>query len=168
MVPAQESAVHRQTVVETPFAYEELCARFEAAIGRLEPAAVKQLEVRAALWAEVEDAMREMAGESGLMQFAVFDHGAVASLAGSSIRCRLYLVGNPAIAARIVRIDERGALYVPFRVAVYVAAGADGATITFDRPSSLLAGLGRPELNEIGALLDQKIDGAVVKATSGA
>ena len=111
--------------------------------------------------------MREMAGESGLMQFAVFDQGAVASLAGSPIRCRLYLVGNPAIAARIVRIDERGALYVPFRVAVHAAPRRESATIAFDRPSSLLAGLGRPELDDIGRMLDRKIDDAVLKATSG-
>jgi uncharacterized protein (DUF302 family) len=112
--------------------------------------------------------MSEMAGESGLMQFAVFDQGAVASLSGSQIRCRLYLVGNPAVAARIVRIDERGALYVPFRVAVYRLARQEGAMIAFDRPSSLLAGLGRVELDEIGRMLDREIDDVVLRATSGA
>jgi uncharacterized protein (DUF302 family) len=166
MVPAHESNVHHKTVVETPFAYEILCGRFEAAVGRLDAAAVRQLEAAAAPWPEVEAAMREMAGESGLMQFAVFDQGVVASLSGAQIRCRMYLVGNPAIAARIVRIDERGALYVPFRVAVYAAPGAETATIAFDRPSSLLAGLSRPELNEIGDLLDREIDTAVAKAIS--
>ena len=112
--------------------------------------------------------MRAMAGESGLMRFAVFDQGAVASLSGSRIRCRLYLVGNPTVAARIVRIDERGASYVPFRVAVYAAPRQEGATTTFDRPSSLLAGLGRAELDDIGKMLDREIDDAVLKATSGA
>ena len=102
------------------------------------------------------------------MKFAVFDQGAVASLSGSQIRCRMYLVGNPAVAARIVRIDERGALYVPFRVAVYATPRAAGATIAFDRPSSLLAGLGRPELDDIGRLLDREIDDAVLVTTSGA
>jgi uncharacterized protein (DUF302 family) len=92
------------------------------------------------------------------MQFAVFDQGAVASLSGSQICCRLYLVGNPAIAARIVRIDERAALYVPFRVAVYATPRQEGATIVFDRPSSLLAGLGRFELDDIGRMLDREID----------
>ena len=168
MVHAQESNVHRKTVVETPFAYEDLCRRFEATVGRLDASAVRLLEASAARWPEVEAAMREMAGESGLMQFAVFDQGAVASLSGSQIRCRLYLVGNPAIAARIVRIDERGALYVPFRVAVYAAPRAEGATIAFDRPSSLLAGMGRSELDDIGRMLDREIDDAVLKATSGA
>ena len=42
--------------------------------------------------------MRGMAGERCLMQFAVFDLGAVASLCGSLVRRRLYSVGNPAIA----------------------------------------------------------------------
>ena len=168
MVHAQETHVHRKTLVETPFAYEDLCTRFEAAVGRLDPPAVRRLEASAAPWPQVEAATREMAGESGLMQFAVFDQGAIASLSGSQIRCRLYLVGNPAIAARIVRIDERGALYVPFRVAVYATPRAAGATIAFDRPSSLLAGLGRPELDDIGRLLDREIDDAVLVATPGA
>ena len=168
MVHAQEANVHFKTVVETPFAYEDLCRRFEAAVGRLDAPAVRRLEARAAPWPQVESAMRGMAGESGLMQFAVFDQGAVASLSGSQIRCRLYLVGNPAIAARIVRIDERGALYVPFRVAVYAAPRKEGATIAFDRPSSLLAGFGRVELDDIGRMLDREIDDAVLKATSGA
>jgi uncharacterized protein (DUF302 family) len=112
--------------------------------------------------------MRAMAGDSGLMRFAVFDQGAVASLSSTRIRCRLYLVGNPAIAARIVRIDERGALYVPFRVAVYAAPRHVGATIAFDRPSSLLAGLGRPELDDIRRMLDREIDDVILSATSGA
>lgn len=168
MVHAQETYLHRKTIVETPFAYEDLCARFEAAVGRLDAPAVRRLEASAAPWPEVEAATREMAGESGLMKFAVFDQGLVASLSGSQIRCRLYLVGNPAIAARIVRIDERGALYVPFRVAVYATPRAEGATIAFDRPSSLLAGLGRPELDDIGRLLDREIDDAVLVATPGA
>lgn len=168
MVHPQESNVHRKTAVETPFAYEDLCRRFESAVGRLDAATVRRLEASAAPWPEVEAAMRTMAGESGLMQFAVFDQGAVASLSGGQIRCRLYLVGNPAVAARIVQIDERGALYVPFRVAVYAPARQEGATISFDRPSSLLAGLGQLELDDIGRMLDREIDDVVLKATSGA
>ena len=143
MVPAHRVNVYHKTMVQTPFAYETLCGRFEAAVGRLDAAAVRLLEEDAAPWPKVEAAMREMAGESGLMQFAVFDQGAVASLSGAQIRCRLYLVGNPAIAARIVRIDERGALYVPFRVAVYAAPGTDDRDNRL-RPALVVIGWSEP------------------------
>ena len=120
MARAQETNAHVKTVVETQLSYPELCARFEAAIGRLDLARAQALVTRSAPWGpDVEAAMGEMAGEAGLMLFATFDQGAVASLGGDPVRCRLYIVGNPAVAARIVRIDARGALYVPFRVAVY-------------------------------------------------
>ena len=85
-----ESNLHHKTMVQTPFSYETLCGRFEAAVGRLDAAAVRLLEEDAAPWPEVEATMREMAGESGLLQFAVFDQGAVASLSGAQVYCRLY------------------------------------------------------------------------------
>jgi hypothetical protein len=57
---------------------------------------------------------------------------------------------------------------MPFRVAVYAASGADGAAIAFfDWPSTLLAGLGRRELDEIGEMLDREIASAVLSATLG-
>ena len=71
----------------------------------------------------------------------------------------LYLVGNPVIANKIISIDIRGSFYVPFRVCLYDHGTASGAVISYDRPSSFLAALERPELNEIGGMLDQKIDG---------
>ncbi len=165
MIHANETTAHLKTIVETAFVYEDLCSQFEAAIGRLDAPAIRRMEAAGAPWGEIEAAIGAMAGESGLMQFDVFDQGRVASLAGSRICCRLYLVGNPVVASRIVRIDERGALYVPFRVTVYASPSGEAATIAFDRPSSLLAALNRPELDEIGARLDQEIDSAVLRAS---
>jgi hypothetical protein len=79
------------------------------------------------------------------------------SLSGKSKLCSLYLVGNPVIANQIIEIDLRGSFYVPFRVAVH-DDGPNGGTIEYDRPSSFLAALNRPELDAIGRPLDEKID----------
>jgi uncharacterized protein (DUF302 family) len=68
-------------------------------------------------------------------------------------------VGNPVIANSILNIDPRASLYVPFRVCLYETDEPGGAVISYDRPSTSLAALGRPELNEVGLLLDGKIDG---------
>jgi hypothetical protein len=43
-------------------------------------------------------------------------------------------------------------------VCIYDDGGRDGAVISYDRPSSFLAALGKPALTEFGALLDGKID----------
>jgi hypothetical protein len=65
----------------------------------------------------------------------------------------------PVISDRILSVDPRGSLYVPFRVCLYDDGGPGGASISYDRPSSFLAALGHPELSAIGVLLDGKIDG---------
>jgi hypothetical protein len=62
------------------------------------------------------------------------------------------------IANRIIEIDLRGSFYVPFRVAVHDDGGPDGGIISYDRPSSFLAALNRPELDTIGKSLDEKLD----------
>jgi uncharacterized protein (DUF302 family) len=85
------------------------------------------------------------------------DQGQITSLSGREKRCSLYLVGNPVIANEIIDIDPRASFYVPFRVCLY-DNGDDLGVMAYDRPSSFLAALERPELTSFGQLLDQKID----------
>ena len=113
---------------------------------------------QSASWPEVEAAIAKMAEPFGLMVLAKIDQGRITSLSGKSKMCSLYMVGNPVIANQIIEIDLRGSFYVPFRVAVHDNGGANGGTISYDRPSSFLAALDRPELDAIGKLLDEKPD----------
>ena len=83
-----------------------------------------------------------MAEPFGLMVLAKIDQGRITSLSGKSKMCSLY--------NQIIEIDLRGSFYVPFRVAVHDDGGANGGTISYDRPSSFLAALNRPELDAIG------------------
>jgi len=68
----------------------------------------------------------KMAEPFGLMVLAKIDQGRITSLSGTPKMCTLYLVGNPAIAKRIIEIDLRGSFYVPFRVAVHDDGSPDG------------------------------------------
>jgi hypothetical protein len=165
--PSNQSAAIECTYIDTGLSYEAAATAFERSVGHEDPEAAEALRVGRAPWAKVEAEMARMAGPSGLMLFAKIDQGGIASLLGSPIRCRLYLIGNPAIAAQIVRIDVRGSLYVPFRVALFEPDDRSGAILSFDRPSSFLGALGRPELREIGLSLDEKIDAVVQRVTAG-
>ena len=86
------------------------------------------------------------------------DQGRITSLSGKAKKYTLYVVGNPVIANQIIEIDLRGSFYVPFRIAVHDDGGPDGGIISYDRPSSFLAALNRPELDAIGKSLDEKLD----------
>lgn len=139
--------------------YDRLVSAFEAELGHLD-AVTKALVERRAIWGEVEKEIERIGGVHGLIVIASANQGVVTSLSGKMKRCLLYLIGNPVIADKIIAIDVRASFYVPFRVAIF-DRGNDGAVISYDRPSSFLAALGRPELNEFGNLLDQKIEGLI-------
>jgi uncharacterized protein (DUF302 family) len=162
-----ERVVIERSSISTGKPYEIATAAFENDIGRLEPETARALIARQASWAEVEAEMGRMAGSSGLMLFAKFDQGAVASLSGTNTRCAQYLVGNPAIAARIVRIELRVSLYVPFHVALFEHENGGEAILSYDRPSSFLGQFEQPELREIGLMLDAQIDSVARRLTGG-
>jgi hypothetical protein len=163
-------AIAKLTVARTDFSttlpYEELSQRFESTLGTWHPATAQGFIERRAPWSDVEAEAAKIAGAFGLMIIAAINQGQLTSLSGHPKKCRLYLVGNPVIATRILDIDPLAALYVPFRVAIYEGDGAGGAQISFDRPGSSLATLGNAKIDVIGRQLDDKID-AVVQAICG-
>ena len=161
------AAAIEHTDVSTGLSYAELVEAFERVLGRWNPATAESLVQRKAGWDEVEAEAARAGGARGLMIIHSLDQGAVTSLSGRTKDCRLYLVGNPVIASRILDIDPRGAFYVPFRVCLYSDGGPAGAGIYYDRPSSFLAALGHAGLAEIGFQLDAKIDDVVSTINRG-
>jgi uncharacterized protein (DUF302 family) len=160
-MPDTQTAKIDHTDVATGRTYGELVAAFEGTLGRWEPSMAQGLVGRKATWSEVQAEAGRVAGPRGLMIIAGVDQGSLTSLSGNVKHCRLYLVGNPLIATHIFDIDPHGAFYVPFRVALYDGGDPASAHICYDRPSSFLAALGHPQLAEIGAALDAKIDDVV-------
>lgn len=141
--------------------YEALTTAFEQEMGRFDSAIAQSLVQKKAPWKQVEEVMNKMAGLHGLMIFFKADQGKITSLHNETKKCALYIVGNPLIADQILSNDIRASLYVPFRVCIYDSGNHDSAIIGFDRPSSFLATLNKPALNEFGNLLDNKIDGVI-------
>jgi Domain of unknown function DUF302 len=150
-----------RTDVSTGHTYAALVEAFERALGRWNSATAADLVRRHASWDDVRAEADRAGGTRGLMIIEKIEQGVVISLSGHPRNCCLYLVGNPVIAQQIIAIDPRACMYVPFRVCLYDGGGSSGGGISFDRPSSFLAALNRPELAEFGTLLDGKIDKVV-------
>ena len=163
--PVNFSTLH--VSVATGLPYHRLIEAFERSLGKWDPAAGEPLWNEKASWPDVEAAIEKMAEPFGLMVMVKIDQGRITSLSGRTKMCSLYLVGNPVIANQIIDIDLRGSFYVPFRVAVYDDGSPNGGIISFDRPSSFLAALNRPELDQIGKSLDEKLDRVISSLGTG-
>jgi uncharacterized protein (DUF302 family) len=159
-------AAIEHTEVATGLSFEALVERFEQTLNHWQPATAEAFVKSKAPWAEVEKEATRVGGVHGLMIIAAINQGVLTSLSGKVKKTRLYLVGNPAIASGILDIDPRAGFYVPFRVALYDKGDAAGAYLSYDRPGSFLATLGHPELADVGAMLDAKIDN-VAEAVRG-
>lgn len=157
---SQFTVEHVREESQRPF--EATTAAFEAKLGRHDPGPAAEL-ARGASPEAVREAIERMAGPSGFMLFAKFDHGTLLTLAGPPRRASQYLVGNPLFAVEMTRHDIGAALYAPLRVLIHEREGG-GTVIEYDLPSSQFGRLGNPKVDEVAAGLDRKLAALVADA----
>jgi uncharacterized protein (DUF302 family) len=114
--------------------------------------------------AEVERRLGALADKEGLMILGESDVGRRQSrILGKTVRSKLYMIGNPLIASRMIAIAPAASLYVPLRVLVF-EDGTGVTRIVYDRPSDLLGTLGDEKVNEVARMLDGKLYDLAEKA----
>ena len=111
--------------------------------------------------------VRAFEGPSGFMRFLDIDHGAWIGMLGISGRAKLYILGNPLIAATMIRHDLGAALNVPVRAMIFEDPPTRHTRLVYDLPSSLMARLGSEEVNAAALKLDEKL-AALAEAATGA
>lgn len=130
-------------------------ARYEQAVPVLPAAEVAAMAARNAPWAEMLDYIDSVA-PNGFLIYHRLELQPVMGLAGDRARGVAYLMGNHTIAERMFRHDPRAMLYAPLRTLIW--EHADGtAWFSVDLPSSQSAGIGNPEVAEVGMELDRKL-----------
>jgi uncharacterized protein (DUF302 family) len=86
-----------------------------------------------------------------------------AKQSGKAVRARVYLLGNPVGAARMIEHDPAAALYVPLRLLVY--EDAQGKTrLAYDKISTAFAQYRNGRLVTAAQLLDEQLEDLVDKA----
>ena len=145
--------------------YEETVAAFEAHAGRVD-AAIQQYLIQSHATAEqAAEAIAPMLGPSGLMIVAEVNPGALLSLFGKPKKARTYLLANPVIANGLFEVTAAVALHVPLRVAVYEDEQG-GATLAYDKPSSLLSRFPGAKIAEAARMMDKKPEELALAATA--
>lgn len=118
--------------------------------------------------AEVKRRLDAVADRDGLIILGEPDVGRRQSrLLGKAVRSKLYMIGNPLIASRMIALDPAASLHVPLRVLVFEDAG--GVThVAYDRPSGLLDTLKNEAISEIARVLDGKLRDLAAAAAGSA
>jgi len=151
---------HVSVKSEKPFG--EVCAGFEARLGKFDSAVYEKLR-NGADPEVVRTQLEGMVGPSGFMLFRTSDHGALLRLVGQDKKAIQYLVGNPLFAIQMTRHDIRAGLYAPLRVLIY--EDETGKTcVEYDRPSTLFGQFGNTKVTDVAAMLDRKLEELVADA----
>ena len=168
MPPSPSLRTYEATQIEVRLdvSHADFTRAFEGLLGRMNFEALNVLPTLSA------EAARTMLGSFvGPLDFTLFqkiDHGAVlTALTGRQARAVTYVFGNALIAFEMTRHDARAGLYVPLRL--FVQEIAEGRVrLTYDRPSSLLAPFGLPEIDTVARGLDTKVERLLREAAAGA
>src|SRR5437867_2502497 len=87
---------------ESRLDFDQTRARFDERVPEFAAALSAQLVLGGASWPDVQAAVNERVGPTGLVALARLDQGALFSLSGESVQATLYLVGNPVLARQVI------------------------------------------------------------------
>jgi hypothetical protein len=149
------SSIHTRTVrrlVIDVEDFDDFRARYEAAAPAYDLAG---RVVQLSNWDEVQKDVDAVA-PYGFVRYATIDGSPVFAVAGHKARSIIYLMGNHTIAETMYRHDPGVLLYAPLRLCLY--EDLDGAAhLSIDQPSDQFGGLGHPDIDPTGHLLDDKL-----------
>jgi uncharacterized protein (DUF302 family) len=143
--------------------FEAVTSAIEKQLGKFNPEIEKSFSAVPFNPADIESKIHAMEGSSGLMIFAVRDHGQLLALKGRQVLARQYEIGNPLVALEMTQVDLVAGEYAPLRMYVYV--GEDKLThVDYDLPSSVFGRFNSRQVDEVAKSLDQKLEKLVTTA----
>jgi uncharacterized protein (DUF302 family) len=140
--------------------FEQVTSALESRMGEADNELLRQLKRLDTnkSFNQVESAVVSMVGESGFTNLADYQLGGLltSQQTGHCLRSKLYIIGNPLIAAQMFKHNPAVGLYVPLRLFVYETD--DGKIrINYDKPSSLLTQFQNDQISIVAQDLDQKL-----------
>lgn len=156
-VAMRQVKVERFSVVSSrPFA--EVLSRIEGGVGHPDMAALLAKISAARTHSELEAAVNQAVGPTGLMQFNRFNLGEVLEKQQGEKAPQIVrlLVGNPLIMEQMVKFVPDAGSYAP--VTILIDQRSDGVHISYDTMASFLAPYRSQEASRVARDLDAKIE----------
>jgi len=138
--------------------FDEIIAALKAALGQPDITAFWRSTHRAQSITELESTIEKAVGQTGLMLFAEFDHGAIVRKGTGRDTPKNFrlVIGNPLIMRRMVQHVPDAGSYAP--VTILLDERSDGVHLSYDRMAGLLAFYENEEALKVARELDAKIE----------
>ena len=142
----------------TSRSFEAVVASLKAGVGRLDLAAFASASKSSSTFAELEEVINRNMGESGLMLFLEFDHGAVVRKETGLAKPKIMrlVIGNPLVMKEMAKHVPDAGSYAP--VTVLVDERNDGVHLSYDRMTSILSPYENPDALKVARELDSKVE----------
>jgi uncharacterized protein (DUF302 family) len=138
--------------------FEDVIAALEVGIGHPNiPTFLNEIGA-AKTQAEMESIVQRAAGDSGLMEFARFDLGAILrkETGKETPKSLRFLIGNPLVMKEMVKHVPDAGSYAP--VTVLIDERPDGVHLSYDTMYGFLATYGNTSALKVAQELDSKIE----------
>lgn len=138
--------------------FESVVCALKSSIGQLDLAAFASASKSSGTFAELEEVINRNMGESGLMLFLEFDHGAVVRKETGLAKPKIMrlVIGNPLVMKEMAKHVPDAGSYAP--VTVLVDERDDGVHLSYDRMTSFLSPYENPDALKVARELDSKVE----------
>ncbi len=124
----------------------------QAGAGGLSPVMVQS----SLSYQQTMDNLRKLVSKNGMMVMGEVNQGKIMSMAGMSMKATSLLIGNPMVGKKLFGENVGAAAAAPFRVTVF-ADETGKTTISYFKPSDLLASFGGKQTAMVASDLDMKM-----------
>jgi uncharacterized protein (DUF302 family) len=138
--------------------FEAVLAALKAGVGRLDLAAFAKASKSPGPFSALEEVINRDMGNTGLMLFLEFDHGAVVrkETGLDNPKIMRLVIGNPLVMKEMAKHVPDAGSYAP--VTVLVDDREDGVHLSYDTMASFLAPYGNQQALKIAQELDRKVE----------
>ncbi len=121
---------------------------------------------RAQSVAELQNTIEKVLGQTGLMLFVEFDHGAIVRKGTGRVTPRMirFVIGNPLIMRQMVEHVADAGSYAP--VTILIDERPDGVHLSYDKMASFLAPYENAEALRVAKELDAKVEALLASAAA--
>jgi uncharacterized protein (DUF302 family) len=146
--------------------FDQVVAALNSAIGHPDMSEFWKSTHRAQSAAELQSTIEKVLGQTGLMLFVEFDHGAVVRKGTGRDTPRMirFVIGNPLIMKEMAKHVPDAGSYAP--VTILIDERSDGVHISYDRMTSFLAPYQNAAALNVARELDAKVEALLASAAA--